>query len=339
MKEGLYFGLSEDEYHALPCLSASGIKSLLISPTDFWTWSWMNPNKPSGDTEARIIGTAYHKRILEGKDAFYNRYCYDFNPSDYPNMIKTMDDLKEELSKHGIAPKGKKSDYISTLLSVDPDAQIYDRIYSSWESQRGDKQPLSAELIGRIEQAAAMIENHPQLSKCFSGGYPEVSVVWTDDGVPFKARFDYLKPNVVIDLKTFQNTMGKPIDRAIYYACASNKYHIQASFYLDRAMTRAIRFARDGKTHGDVSKDFITNLSKCTDPKFMFVFQQKGYASLARGLIFPKNSMFLCGLAAIDKAIQDFKENRDLYGTAPWVDRSPIVEMDDNLFPVFATEL
>ena len=46
----------------------------------------------------------------------------------------------------------------------------------------------------RIEIAAAMIEHHPELRHCFIGGYAEVTVIWFEDGLWFKARFDYLKP-------------------------------------------------------------------------------------------------------------------------------------------------
>ena len=34
--DGFYFDLPEDDYHAIPALSASGIKNLLISNPDFW---------------------------------------------------------------------------------------------------------------------------------------------------------------------------------------------------------------------------------------------------------------------------------------------------------------
>ena len=68
--------------------------------------------------------------------------------------------------------------------------------------------------------------------------------MWTENDIRFKARFDYLKPKAIVDLKTFGNFMNKPIDSAIYSAMASGKYHIQAAFYM-----RAFQAARSHSPH------------------------------------------------------------------------------------------
>lgn len=75
MKDGVYYDMPADEYHALPRLSSSYIKKLLISPTDFWVSSWMNPNRREYESDTFNIGTAYHKRFLEGADAFNASYA------------------------------------------------------------------------------------------------------------------------------------------------------------------------------------------------------------------------------------------------------------------------
>ena len=64
-----------DEYLSLKRLSASGIKKLLVSSQDFWTSSWMNPNKREYKSDAFNLGTAYHTRILEGESVFNYRYA------------------------------------------------------------------------------------------------------------------------------------------------------------------------------------------------------------------------------------------------------------------------
>src|SRR5689334_7216613 len=92
----------------------------------------------------------------------------------------------------------------------------------------------------KIEIAAKMIECHPENKKLITGGYPEVTIVWHEDGIRFKARVDYLRPKAMIDLKTFANQLGKPVESAIIYAMASGKYHIQAAFYM-RAIEAAKR--------------------------------------------------------------------------------------------------
>ena len=47
IEPGIHFGLSDDVYHALPALSASGIKNLLVSPMVFWAESFLNAGRKS----------------------------------------------------------------------------------------------------------------------------------------------------------------------------------------------------------------------------------------------------------------------------------------------------
>lgn len=342
LEEGLYFGLDDDVYHSLPYLSASGIKKILISPMDFWATSWMNPLKKeqTEDSDAKIIGKAYHKRILEGRDAFYDYYTPEFDTAAHIHLPKTNDDLKEILRQRGLSVSGNKPDLMARLKASDPTIEFYDEVYASWrETEAFGKIPLNHDLIARIEVSAAMIENHPELRKFFNGGYPEVSVIWQDQGIFFKSRFDYLKPRAISDLKTFENMMGKPVDKAIYYAMASQKYHIQSSFYMEHAARKAVEFAQKGRVFGFATKGFLTLLSQAEQHDFYFLFQQKGIAPVARGFKFPRDMMFGCGMQAIEDAIKKYKDCLSVYGESPWVDPEPIQNFEDSQFPVFATEL
>lgn len=338
--EGLYFGLDDNTYHSLPYLSASGIKNLLVSPMNFWAWSWMNPLKPESDSDAMTIGKAYHKRILEGYEAFSDCYVEDFDGSKYPDSLKTSTEIQSVLRQRGLPVSGNKADLMFRLKQSDPTATFFDEIYDDWlNNEAAGKTALSRVMIDRIEIAAAMIEKHPDLSKCFTGGYPEVTVIWQESGIFFKSRFDYLKPKAIIDLKTFENMMNKPVDKAIYYAMASQKYHIQAAFYMGYAAPKAVEFARTGKVFGFATKEFLTKLGQTDGHDFYFVFQQKGIAPVARGKKFPRNIMFGCGMQAIEDAIIKYKQCIRIYGTSPWVDPTPIDEFEDESFPIFATEL
>lgn len=339
LEPGLYFGLDEDVYHGLPYLSASGIKNILVSPMNFWAWSWMNPFKEETDSEAKIIGRAYHKRILEGKEAFFDSYIHEFDPHQHPDALVTNDQIKEILRSKGLKVSGNKPELIQRLKEADPSFVFMEDIFDQWVNDTAGKIPLSAKIISRIEIAAAMIENHPGLSKCFVGGMPEVSVIWEEQGTFCKARFDYLKPRAIIDLKTFENTMNKPVDRAIYYAMASQKYHIQAAFYMAYAAPKVVQYVKQGRVFGYAPKDYLSHLSMTQAHDFYFVFQQKGIAPVARGKKFNRGLMHGCGEQAIEDAIKKYKECLRTYGTSPWVDPTPIDEFEDELFPVFATEL
>lgn len=71
----IIYGMPSEEYHALQRFSASGIKKLLVSAQDFWTSSWMNPDRYESKSDAFQLGTAYHTRILEGARIFNQRYA------------------------------------------------------------------------------------------------------------------------------------------------------------------------------------------------------------------------------------------------------------------------
>jgi hypothetical protein len=342
IEDGVYFQMPQEQYHALPFLSASGIKNLLISPMDFWARSWMNPLKDidedAGDEpEWKITGNAYHARILEGRAAFEARYAATFDAPD--GCLKTIDDIKEHLEKKfGIDTKGCKSknDYIVKLRAVDSETPLYDEVRADYLKEHEGKEFMSHKAITRIELSAAMIENHPHINKCFRGGYPEVSVVWTEGGIRFKSRFDYVKAKSLVDLKTFANMMNKPIDGAIYSAMASRKYHIQASLYL-----RAVHQAQSLPVIGESpNADWLEQFRATEQHEFWFVFQQKGVAPLARLKRFTRGSLWSCGEVALDEGISRYKLYLDKYGTnLPWVDDSAPEDFDDSMFPAYTTEL
>lgn len=339
LEPGVYFGLADETYHQLPYLSATGIKRILISDMDFWSFSWMNPLKPERNSEAMTVGKAYHKRILEGYDAYLDAYCPEFDPSPYRSALETNDQIKAILKMKGQPVGGNKPELKERLRRVMPDVQFIDEVRQNWlENEANGRIPLNRRLMAKIEISAAMIEKHPELSKCFSGGMPEVTIIWEEDGVRFKARLDYLKFKAIVDYKTFGNMMEKPIDQAIYYAMASRKYHIQAAMYM-KAMEQAVQFIRRGQVHGFAPKEFLSRVCQVDQHDFYFVFQQTGPSPVARGKKFPRAQMYGCGLAAIEDATKRYKKALRTFGTDTWVDMTPIDEFEDERFPIWATEL
>ena len=382
-EDGVYFNMPEAEYHKIPALSASGIKNLLISPVDFWARSWMNPRYQfEEDTDAQIVGTAYHKRICEGRDLFYSHYAPTFTGEDLPARV---DDLRAALKSWGHKTDGNSNDLIARCARLG--IATYATARADYMAKNDGKTFVSADLIDSIEISAAMIEMHPVLSKCFKGGYPEVTVIWTEEHtierapteeeiaaaqnedlmsvlsaqpmptekikIRFKARFDYLKPRAVVDLKTFENRGNKSVDRAIYGTIASYKYHIQATFYL-RAVQKAQKFCEhDRLLPPDAPKEeirvfgnshprneiiaFCEKLRQTEEHDFYFVFQQKGIAPFARGYKFPRTTMWSVGNAQIDAAIRLYKDCLQKFGEGQWVDDAQIEELADEGFPVWAS--
>lgn len=336
---GIYFGLNEDEYHAAPALSASGMKHLLVSPMDFWArCKWLNPNAEPETSDAMELGKAYDLRIVEGRARFYEKYAPALDVSKYPAAIRTVEELKERLKVLGLPVSGKKAELTTRLLMADPSAEILDTLLADHAANHAGKELLPVDLLHRIEIAAAMIERHPDLSKAFTGGHPQVSIFWIDaeTGVPMKARLDYLKASAIVDLKTFSNPMGKPLDKAIAYSMASRKYHVQAAVYyeaVDVAKALIRQHGRDA-VHGDVHDDWLAAFLK-GDHRFLFVFQQTGVAPVARGFVFPKYSTYDLGKIAVREAKDRYAFNYRTYGSDPWVDQAGVGTFEDSDFPAF----
>jgi len=358
LADGLYFSLPEDVYHAQPRLSASGIKNLLVSPMDFWARSWMNPNKPGvtedDEPEWAIKGKAYHKRVCEGREAFYASYAPEMDANAHPKALKTVDDLKNALKEAGEPISGNKPILIARLLEKCPDAQILEMLERDHAKKHAGKILIPPDWFRDIEIAAACIEKHPTLSKCFQGGQPEVSILYTadverNDGsgevvrVPMKARLDFLKAGAIVDFKTYSNKMMKPIDRAVYFEMAARKYHLQAAVYY-AAMEAAcahidagnIQYC--GSDEQCPSKEWLKAV-RCTEKKFVWVLQQKGIAPVACGYVMPAYlGIISVGQAQVREAQQLFMDCLSTFGTDPWVMDREMQEIADNDIPNFATE-
>lgn len=342
---GVYFGMPFAQYLAIPALSKSSEKLLLRSPMDFWArTAWINPNADDDDTKAKLDGRAYHTRINEGADAFYKMHVADLEPTEHKDALVTNDEMKAALTKRGVAFKAsaRKGELVALLKENDPTVQIWEEMLRAHYAKHKGKTFLRAQVFREIEYAAAMIEKHPQLSRCFQGGYPEVAVIYEDPetGLPIKAMIDYLKVQMFTELKTFANQLARPIDSAIRHEIAARKYHIDVASYLE-AIKHAKRMIRERGTeavHGEVPKDWIDRFAATTEHTGVFVFQQKGIAPVARG-------KHMIARMSLDAARDQIAEARRIYikcietfGTDPWVDLEDITDITDEDIPPYIVE-
>lgn len=353
LPDGIYFGLKDDDYHAEPRLSASSIKNLLVSPMDFWArCPWLNPAAKDEDDEPEwaVKGRAYHVRICEGKETFYRRYGSEFTAP--PDCLKTAEDLKNECRALELKLGGSKDELIERLLAAGCRKPIFDVLEDEYREAHKGRTLLKADWIYDIELAAACIERHPTLSKCFTGGFPEVAVMWTEeveknDGsgeffkVPMKMKADYLKPAAIVDLKTFANRMQKPLDRAVYYDMAAHRYHLQATVYYS-GMIAAKAFIEKRTVNvlsgAAPTAAWLQAVAKL-DKQFVFVFQQKGPAPVAAGYVLPAElGLVSVGRAQVREAQQRFHECMEHYGSSPWIMDRALSMIGDNDIPQFATE-
>lgn len=129
---GLYFGMSDEEYHALPALSNHGIKYLAASPMIFWARTpWLNAKKQqevaerlADEKQHHVLGKAYHCRIMEGAEQFERRFVVELDPADYPNALVHTDQIKAAIMRHKetvpVKPcSARKDDLIAQLNELE----------------------------------------------------------------------------------------------------------------------------------------------------------------------------------------------------------------------------
>jgi hypothetical protein len=344
---GIYFNMPFDDYKKQRCLNAGGIKNMLISETDFWCRSWMNPlcDEIDEETKAKEEGRAYHARILEGRDVFNSQYAPDYeDDKDDKSILRTNKDMTEFLKSLGVkGASGKNAEELTAMcLDADPNVNILSNLKNDYIKRNAGKTLIDPLTIRQIELAAKMIECHPELKTYFAGGYPEVTVIWDDEelGVRFKIRIDYLKTAYVCDLKTFANLMKKEINKAIEHSIAANKYQIQAYLYL-RGVYMAKQFAASGMIHGTANADWLKVFAETPCDQFWYVFMQKGIAPVARGAkwLLDDKSFADAGYDLIKKASEKFKSCYNTFGEDPWIDMSKSHVLSYDSMPSFINDV
>lgn len=295
---GIYFGLDETEYHAHEALGSTDIRKLLRSAPDYWWSSVMNPHRPpiDPDTEARARGKAMHKLVLEGEEGFSRLYK------------RRPDDEKDASSsdKSNLTKSAKKALAAGqTLLHGDD----YDRV--------------------RI--AGAMISKHPDLGSAFSNGMSEVSVFWERGGILRKARFDYLKPRGIGDLKSITNTRGIDFPAACRNAIAAYRYDIQAAHYLE-GRAALPQLVAEKKVYGEHNAQWLAEVAASPQFAFVFVFFQSDDAPITWSCVLsPKNPIIPYARQSIEAATERYSEFKQRFGTDMWLMTEPLAElpMDD----------
>ncbi|ORE90680.1 hypothetical protein ATO13_22211 [Stappia sp. 22II-S9-Z10] len=300
MKPGIYFDLDETIYHEDPALGSTDKKTLLGDPLAYWWRSAMNPARdPDEDTPAKLRGRAVHLFVLFGWEAFNATY----GRCEHPGNIKAGKEERAEFEAEGKTPLPKKD-------------------------------------FDRIAAAASTIRADPEIRTAFSGGRPEVSVFWRTvvDGeeVQEKARFDFLKPRAITDLKSHAPLEGVSFPTSCHRAIKTYRYDIQAASYLT-AREKLAEFVADGAVYGDHDAEWLREVAGRNDFAFVLCFwSSSGAPNTWGGAFSPANPKIITARRDIDVALRRFVDCRREFGDAAWITREPLGEIQpdevDNWF-------
>jgi len=195
MKPGIYPDILNEDYHAGPGISASGLKLIAErSPLHYWS-AYLDPQREQRKTTpAMILGTAIHAAVLEPAT-----FAERFHPA--PDVDRRT---KEGKMLYEVA-LGISTEQNATLISSDDYA-------AALKVQRSCR-------------------DHPLAQAIFAEGKAEQSVFWIDPEteVLCKCRPDWLMPGAIVDVKSTEDASAEAFMRSAY----NWQYHIQAAFYMD----------------------------------------------------------------------------------------------------------
>lgn len=348
LEYGIYFNLNEDEYRAEPCPSASSLKTLIVSPKDFWDQSWMNPDRPVHEVKQHLeFGKAVHSYILE-PDTF-GKYAPEFVAPE--GCLKTADDLKAflTLKEFKFKSSAKKQELIDAAIDVDPNAPIFDNLQTAYYEKNKGKIFLPADDFSKLAVMKKYLDVETQFMDYFQHGVPEVSFIFPCPvtGIKMKARLDYLTLHIS-DLKTFSKKSKKPIDGIVRDAFMYERYDIQ--FYVYSTARRIIFEGlkeKKWKAYGDHNPEWLQYLVENYNDSFYFGYIESSRPYNVRILDVEQwrkqdeehNMLYEKAELSYEDAVNKFVHCMKTFGPdIPWREENIVISMGDKNLPVHFLE-
>jgi len=232
--QGIYFNMSFEEYQQAPGINQSGLKEFKRSAEHYYD-KYLAEDRVRKETKAFRQGHLIHAAVLE-PEIFDARYIRELNPLDFPNALRTADDLKAALIERGVEVKSKwnKAQLVEALIGFDPKLYelVWDNIVAIHARKVGNKEIISGTDWDLCQAIRRRVEKHPTAQFLRQYAKHEVSIFWTDEftGATCKARLDTMLPNGILDTKT---TDDASYDKFVKHTIPDYDYHIQAAWYLD----------------------------------------------------------------------------------------------------------
>lgn len=263
---GIYSGMENEVYHALPATSSSQIKKYAKSPAHYKRAyiDKIDRKRTNRQQEHTFdAGTYAHELLLE-PEGFYDRYFRLLNAIEYENSLHSTDELKEKCKELQLQVSGTKAALIERIIKADPTVPIFEHqqklhiiahagqdavdaalkvmAKSSGRPTLVDclkhedvkrlvkKTPVDPVVWDDAHRAHKTAREHEWADEILQDGFAELSVIaeCPETGLMLKVRFDWLNRNgVPADVKTSRS--ANPIMAA--YQFGDLGYDLQAYMY------------------------------------------------------------------------------------------------------------
>ncbi len=347
-KEGIYFGMPDEEYHAIPYFSRSFSEEMNFDREEAWYKSALNPDKPEQEpTEAMRLGTAIHYMLLE-PNIFAKKYVQYPSYTDFKGftILKDVKDLKSFLKKHGETKLSSlvKKELIALAeryLEFDNHV-IWDSVIEDFEieAKMEGKITLKKDTIEILDGVKESLEIRPEIKKQLTGGYPEVVIIWEDNllGLKCKSRLDYIKLDSIIDVKSFSvKNKKKPLVEYLENEIRYQNYNLQSSMYR-RGLETIIQKIRnkEAKVFGEVNKEWFDKFLENESKQYFVIFartqppyQIKEMVLIKKNKKISENLCYTQGIELLMRAARDFIRCQEEFKEKRWLDNKIISPRDE----------
>lgn len=370
--DGLYFNMPFKVYAAQDRRSTSAVNTLNRGSLVYYE-DYIAPTlEPDYDPEAVIEeltqslaeGKAWHDIVLEGEDVFWSRNGIGFNAEGFPKALNSSDDYKARCKHYGLSMSGTKAAMKESILhhearydgkgSAPLASEFIDDLKAKHLEGLKGKNILTQAQYDQIKRAGEIMEQYGIRESWITGGFPEVSILFTLGGVKFKVRVDYLRPDMQIEYKTIANKFSKVLDEAATGQIHDHGYLTGAFLYQE-----AVAFARGallddlGFAHGlpktQESTDWIDDFIRGGEGglhEYWFLIQQRGKYNHALLRKLPKydhnrkmTSMYRTGKLRVERAVNLYNWHMENNGLEKrWLPALNPKEFDDSDFKPWQLE-
>ncbi len=209
MEPGIYHDLSNEDYHAAPGISKSGLDLVHQCPYLYYKRRLDPARPPEKVRGGQLEGTLAHCTILEPAE-FWKRYAVP--PEDAPRRPTDRQINAKNPSE-------------ATVEAIE--------YWKRWDEENKGRELIPVEKADVAWAQAQSVKMVPEIQKALSEGIAEPSGFWIDEktGVLCKVRPDWVhstpKGDIILDVKTYSSADPRGWGRQ----AARKRYHVQAAYY------------------------------------------------------------------------------------------------------------
>lgn len=335
LADGVYVGLSLQDYLADEALGASDLKKLAVNPPDAM---WEKPSNPLWDepeSDAKDQGTLAHIATLEGLDVYEKRYAAAPDRSMYPGALDTNAELKDWMKQRGVKPlTGDKAELITRIKASCGSTMPVPPIWADIVAKHvGDRIMVSEKTDKYVRLVRGFLHSAPDFAGLLTAGMCELSIFWTithqGKRIRCKARPDRLRADGITELKKFGRApmFGRDLQTHLQHEAEKYQYHVQAVWQMRalEALRNAGTFAVTAPSSA-LAKEVWALINAPGERDFTWIFVRMPGAPCAMALDFgPKDAFGNTEPAwenaqeIITTALDGYLEYRERFGSDIWM--------------------